>query len=437
MKMIKRKYLSMILAVCLSVSVLVGCGNTDVQNAGGNEVAQESQAVQDDESEAESSDVTAEGEDEEAATTDDHSDANDEAQAETDTSDESIAESTEPGFLTAKQIADEMVIGWNLGNTLDAHSGGEGTIHNDGLRTETCWGNPKTSQEIIDYVKSNGFNVIRVPVTWYNHMDPNTLEIDPEWMARVHEVVDYALDDNTYVILNVHHDTGVDGWLKASDNNLDWKKEVLTAIWEQVATSFCDYSDHLLFEGFNEILNDSNEWSNPDFDSLNIVNDLNQIFVDTVRATGGDNQIRTLVVNTYCAGSADKMIKNFKLPTDSANGALMVEVHSYTPYYFTAPEHPTEKTWDEGSVQQTIRSVATTFHAQGVPVIIGEFGAVDKDNTQTRVDWVNFFVTTAKDLKVKCIWWDNGITKEFGIIDRNNLTQSQPEICKALIEASK
>ena len=164
---------------------------------------------------------------------------------------------------TAAEVVEDMGFGWNLGNSLDSYSGT--TFGCQGVSSETCWGNPKTTQTLIDSVKESGVRTIRVPVTWYNHMDPDTYEIDDEWMDRVEEVVGYVLnDDDTYCILNVHHDTGENGWLKANSTDLETKEEIFEKLWAQIAERFSSYGDKLMFEGFNEILDDSeNQWYSP------------------------------------------------------------------------------------------------------------------------------------------------------------------------------
>ena len=143
---------------------------------------------------------------------------------------------------TAFEITEDMQIGWNYGNSLDATGG-------SGLDTETSWGNPKATQEMMDAVKAKGFNTVRLPTTWYPHLDADN-NIDPAWMARVHEIVDYAYNNDMYVILNVHHEE----WINRADlgtayNEISTK---LKAVWKQIAEEFKDYDQHLIFEGMNE-----------------------------------------------------------------------------------------------------------------------------------------------------------------------------------------
>lgn len=283
---------------------------------------------------------------------------------------------------TAAEITEDMGFGWNLGNSLDSYVGT--TFGCQDLSSETCWGNPKSTQTLIDGVKASGVNTIRVPVTWYNHMDPNTYEIDDAWMDRVEEVVNYVLkNDDTYCILNVHHDTGENGWLRASGTNIQTNKEIFRKIWEQIAERFGGYGDRLIFEGFNEILDDNSEWVNPSQESLTIVNDLNQMFVDIVRASGGNNAQRCLIVNTYAASGNPYVTSNFEIPEDTAQDKIIAECHVYQPFYFTSEFYPDETTWEQNKyyLDEQLDAIYNNFVQKGTPAIIGEFGcAYTKDN---------------------------------------------------------
>jgi len=171
----------------------------------------------------------------------------------------------------ASETVADMGFGWNLGNSLDSYSGTAIGSNIGSTSSETAWGNPATTKAMIDMVKSSGVETVRVPVTWYEHMNPDTYEIDGAWMDRVEEVVNYVLDNDMYCIINVHHDTGENGWLKATGDNLAQKEAMFTAIWEQVSANFADYGDKLLFEGYNEILDgSSNQWYNPSSEAVPI-----------------------------------------------------------------------------------------------------------------------------------------------------------------------
>lgn len=344
---------------------------------------------------------------------------------------------TEAAFeQTAAEVVADMGFGWNLGNSLDSYVGT--TLGCQDLSSETSWGNPRTTQTLIDGVKASGVGTIRVPVTWYNHMDSD-YNIDDAWMDRVEEVVNYVLDNNdTYCILNVHHDTGENGWLKASSNNLDTKKEMFTAIWEQISERFSGCGDKLIFEGFNEILDDSSEWVSPNQESLNIVNDLNQIFVDTVRKSGGNNAQRCLIVNTYAASGNPYVTSNFKVPADTVSNKIIAECHVYQPFYFTSEHYPEETTWEQNKyyLDEQLDAIYNNFVQKGTPAIIGEFGcAYTKDNMSEIISWAKYYVETCTEYGIPCIYWDNG--SQYKLYNRTTGAVTQENLLNTMLAASK
>ena len=332
---------------------------------------------------------------------------------------------------TAEEIVADIVIGWNLGNALDSNNSGR-----RGLSTETCWGNPKTTKEMIDTIKATGFNAVRVPVTWFNHLDLTTNEIEAEWMDRVEEVVNYVLDNDMYCIINVHHDTGEKGWLKASSKNIDVKKARFEAIWKQISERFKEYDDKLLFESFNEILDENNEWTKPGTEAVTITNELNQLFVDTVRASDGKNSSRCLVLNTYCAGGNKEVTKGFIMPNDTIENKLIVEAHIYQPFYFTSTVSPDVTEWSNNkySLESQLNNMRDNFVKKGIPVIIGEFGAVDKkDNQRHRETWLKYYIDTCYNYGIKCFWWDNGNVAEYEIMNRRTLEITEPGLVEIMM----
>jgi len=439
----KRQIYSKLIVILLVSALLMGCGSDSDVVAQDNSKAEGSNAINAEETlketeEVSETDVEAnQGEETEAKPQDTQDASSDTDNKEDETT---VVDEIKPwadGVPCAQEMVDSMTIGLSVGNSLDAFSGNNGVLHNDGLSTETVWGNPKVTKEYMDKVKGYGMDVIRIPVTWYNHVDPDTYEIDPAWLNRVHEVVDYAYDDETIVILNMHHDTGTEGWLKASDNDLDKKKEIYVALWAQIADSFKDYNYNLLFEGFNEMLDDNNEWSNPSARAVEIVNEYNQLFVDTVRSTDGKNPDRVLIVNSYCAGNGAKMLLKFNIPEDSASDRIIAEVHAYAPYQFTATEFPNVTTWSHGDVSDVLRFVNDTFKGKGVPVIIGEFGAVPKNNEDEILAYAEYYINHANVYGIKCLWWDNGIAREFALFDRNTGEAVKSELVETLINCAK
>ncbi|MBQ7422176.1 MAG: glycoside hydrolase family 5 protein [Prevotella sp.] len=297
---------------------------------------------------------------------------------------------------TAMQIVAEMAPGWNLGNTMEASNWRTQTAlwnNQGGLGAETSWQSTKTTQEIIDYVKSLGFKSVRIPCAWaLGHIsDADNYTIDAAWMARVKEIVDYCINDGLYVVLNDHWDGG---WLEehiadTDPNTIAKNKAILGKLWTQIAEAFKDYDEHLLFAGLNE----------PNASTQAATNNLlayEQVFVDAVRATGGNNQKRVLVVQGPST-NIDHTCNFMKtMPTDETSGKLAVEVHYYDPwqfwgmekdeswgkvfYYWGAVNHVSgsqhNATWGEESyMKQQLQKMKTNFIDKGYPVVIGEFGA--------------------------------------------------------------
>lgn len=320
-------------------------------------------------------------------------------------------------FEPATQAVDNMKIGWNLGNTLDAFYG---DIHD--LTTETCWGQPKTKAELFPMFKDAGFGAIRVPVTWNNHMDSNG-KVDEAWMKRVHEVVDYVINAGMYCILNVHHDTGTDAWIVADMDNYNTNKSKFEYLWRQIATEFKDYDEHLLFEGYNEMLDADNSWSyassknTGSYDATaasaayNAVNSYAQSFVNAVRATGGNNVMRNLIVNTYgaCSGEGtwndhlQDPLKQMQLPTDHIADHLIFEVHAY-------PGLAGGLSNAKSSINQMMSAVETHLASKGAPVIFGEWGTenydTDYDNRHDdMLAFAQYFVEQAKAKGFATFYW--------------------------------
>ncbi len=330
--------------------------------------------------------------------------------------------------LSGLEFTSKIKVGWNLGNTLDATG-------NSGLSTETSWGNPKTTEELILAVKDAGFNAIRVPTTWEKHMDENHV-IDEEWMSRVEEVVRYVYDNDMYVILNMHHES----WNYPYEDNKENASEIITTAWTQIGERFKDYDERLIFEGMNEPrwVGKPEEWSGGNDEGRSVVNYLDQVFVDTVRATGGNNEYRFLMVCPYAANSGESALSALEIPDDPA-GRVIVSTHAYIPYSFALQKEGGGK-WlaDRPNSTRDIDTLADVldklFISKGIPVIIGETGAMNKDNEEYRADWAEYFISTFKKLGVPCFVWDNGAFtsgETFGLFDRHTYEIKYPELVKA------
>ena len=316
---------------------------------------------------------------------------------------------------TAATVASGMTIGWNPGNTLEAICG------------ETAWGNPAITQTLINSVKAAGFNSIRIPVAWDCHSSNNV--IDAAWMARVKTVVDYAISQNMYVIINIHWDNG---WL---ENNPTYAMQASVnvkqnAYWTQIANNFKTYNERLLFAGTNEVHADYGE---PTTEHITVQQSYNQTFVNAVRATGGNNASRTLVVQTYNTNMWHGL-HYFTMPTDSIANRLIVETHYYDPYDYTLnPSGPclawgspytqySQCSWaQEAYMNDVMSQVKTKWVNAGIPVIIGEYGVVKRSGLDlaSREYFNRYLNQVAKANGIKTFYWDNG-TSEFALFDRNS-----------------
>jgi len=331
--------------------------------------------------------------------------------------------------ITAAQLVANIKIGWNLGNSLDANlKGSNPTV----TQMETAWGNPVTTKAMITAIKNAGFNAIRIPVSWTKAAGgAPDYTIRADWMARVVEVVNYAVDNDMYIILNTHHDEDV---LTFMNSNAAAGQAAFKKLWEQIADTFKDYNEKLIFEGLNEprTPGSSNEWSGGTPEERNNLNSYYPIFVNTVRNSGGNNNKRILIINAYAASVEASAMNALTLPADSAKNKLIVSFHSYQPYDFALNTDPTKNSWNKNSSGDTspitgpIDRYYTKFVSKGIPVIIGEFGAMNKNNEAVRAQWAEYFVSYARSKGIKCFWWDNGVTtgsgELFGLLNRQNNT---------------
>lgn len=352
----------------------------------------------------------------------------------------------------ALSFTERMKIGWNLGNTFDAHT--DSSTLEDDLLTESMWCGIKTTKEMITTVKDAGFKTIRIPVSWHNHISGDKFIINQSWMDRVKEVVDYAIEEDMYVILNIHHDISEE-YYYPSVQYLHSSIAYVSSIWSQIANKFKDYDEHLIFEAVNEprLVGTKFEWwlnmnDQRCIEAVECINKLNQAFVDTVRSTGENNRTRYLMVPGYCAAADYALLDAFELPQDTVEDRIIVSVHAYTPYRF-ALQSPGE----QGSVSAWSLSDPSSTHdidafmtglyekyiRQGIPVVIGEFGARDKGgNLQDRVEYAAYYIRSARARGMTCLWWDNnafsGNGENFGLLDRQNLKWVGQDIVDAMMK---
>lgn len=365
----------------------------------------------------------------------------------------------------AASAAYNMGVGWNLGNTLDSNSGSIDNMWIEAFTSrttsdyETAWGQPVATRELIHMYKEAGFNSIRVPVTWYPHMGVITVstrqdadgewhghwdmstwkgyDVDPAWMARVKEVVEYVLDEGMYCILNVHHDTGSasTGWLRADRQVYESVRERFCSLWTQIATEFASYGQRLVFESFNEMLDAKGTWNWSTADAHEVINMYNADFVATVRATGGKNVYRNLILNTYAASSAKEALIAFRLPEDVVKDHLMAEVHSYAPYRFAFDTDSPKEVFDascESEVKGIIDDLNTYFVSKGIPCVLGEFGADTSKRSETELaKQATCYVSAAAKYGIPCYYWMGLSNGE----DRNVPKWTKPALKDAILRA--
>jgi aryl-phospho-beta-D-glucosidase BglC (GH1 family) len=351
---------------------------------------------------------------------------------------------------TASEIAGTMKIGWNIGNSLEVPSG------------ETGWGNPMVDQELIDAVSNAGFNTIRIPCAWDSHANQSTLEIDPAWLSRVSEVVDYCYADDMYIIINCHWDGG---WLEnnvtvAMQDTVNAKQE---AYWTQIADYFKDYDEHLLFASANE----------PNVENaaqMTVLLSYHQTFIDAVRATGGNNSSRVLVIQGPSTDIDKTNQLMSSLPADHIEDRLIVEIHYYTPWnfcgltsdadwgkmfyfwgqdYHSATNPDRNATWgEETAAESYFQLMKTKFVDQGIPVILGEYSAVKRTSlTGTDLDlhlasreyYYKYVTDAAIRHGLVPIYWDNGYNGNNGValFNRNNGAIVDQGALDALLEGAE
>lgn len=314
--------------------------------------------------------------------------------------------------ITTKQLLSQLGSGVTLGNSLCANGLGTGKTNKE---YEEYFGNPAITKELIHSYKNLGFSAVRLPVSWTDHMDGKG-NVDALWLDRVEEIVNYCLDFNLYCIINSQNDTT---WLTTSDVGFSKTKQKFSTMWKSIANRFKEYNDYVLFEGVAEPLKANNDKSAPSQKDIKNANALNQAFVNAVRSTGGNNSKRHLVVSTYGSFVDSASLDGFKVPKDSVKNRLCAKVNVYIPSAFCYDENASLN-WGKQEEKQYLTTVLQMinqhFSALKIPVIIGEFGAVDKGNESARTAYATHLVSTAYDYYIVCFWNDNGSNMK--LIDR-------------------
>ncbi len=363
--------------------------------------------------------------------------------------DDKSCEFTETSSL---DFVKNMTCGWNLGNTMEA-------VGISGSASETFWGQPSTTKAMIDSLAASGIKSIRIPVSWSNHMDKK-YTIDQSWMKRVKQIVDWAIEDGMYVIINTHHDNWENGnkipTAKGYYPNqacFEESERFLTNVWTQISLAFNNgYDQHLIFETLNEprLRGTSQEWwNNRGTDTYKegaeYLNKLNQVCLDAIRKSGGNNAKRFVMIPGLRAAVDSALAPEFSLPQDSAEDKLILSVHMYDPQDF-ALNTPGAKKFVQAHKDALNRSFDSLYEAyisKGIPVVIGEYGATNKDNLEERVKWTNFFLEESRKYGITACLWDNGgfdastsQGEKYGFFDRRALKWVFPEIIDAIVKST-
>ena len=366
--------------------------------------------------------------------------------------------------MTAKQWNKD-VVGWNLGNQFECSAPGQDGesmaigMADNSINAETAWGNPVVTKKTIKAIKQAGFNAIRIPIRWQCHItNQHAMSIDKAWLARIKEVVGWCLDNDLKVIINTHHDKWLEGrptYQYQEENN-----QKLALLWLNIASEFAQYDYRVAFAGTNEVHIRDN-WGKPEAENLAVQNSYNQTFIDVVRATGGNNTKRHLIVQTYvCNPDFGLYDGDFIIPNDiqeNGNDYMSVEFHYYTPwdyageckyYFWGEPYKQYGETSPKGEADMTsfFDTVVNTWSNKGLGVVIGEWGVTDHYKGsqadiihENMTYYCHFLVSEARKRGFSTFVWDNNSFGEgqekFGIFDRKqSMKIKTPWILKGIME---
>lgn len=319
--------------------------------------------------------------------------------------------------LTPQEVVDEMGIGINLGNAMDVRNA-----------NKTYWGNPDTTKEIIDGILSAGFTTLRLPVTWeFNMGEGPDFVIETAYLERVEEIVNWALDNGAYVILNTHHDGH---WIIPNYENIDATNEQLGKVWTQIASHFRNYGDRLIFETLNEPRVENGggawgEWSGGIPETRDCVNRANKACVDAIRATGGNNATRMLMLPTHAASADADAMRAWEAPNDDPN--LIVSIHAYSPYRFCLTNQDAD--WGTDSDKQALDNLFDSIReivmvGEGRAVVMGEWGSQNNGlgNELDRIRHAEYYSNACIEHGICPVIWDDG--GKFELFDRRELVWS-------------
>ena len=334
-----------------------------------------------------------------------------------------------PGIGTARDISSfdlvaEMGVGWNLGNSFDVES-----------KDKTYWGNPITSKAMIDEVKAMGFSTLRIPITWGpNQVEMSPYTIDPDYLTEIKRVVDFGFQNKMHVIIDVHHDNS---WIKPMASETQESTDRLSSLWTQVANFFQDYNDSLIFEILNEprIEGITEEWSGGNSEGRGYINDFHKAAVDAIRATGGNNEKRHIMITTWAASTVPIAMEELTIPNDDEK--IIISLHSYFPWQFAGEA---AVTWGSESDKSALIAELDKIKQKWIierdrPVILGEWGTIEANPLQSRINYADFYVKEAAARGLLTIVWDDG--GNFRLLNRNDLSWDFADIATAIVAASQ
>ena len=322
---------------------------------------------------------------------------------------------------TPREILKEMGPGICIGNSLEARYG------------ETYWGNPYITQDIINGFMSRGIKAFRIPIRWDDQLiDEKNYIIKPNFLKRIHQVVNYIYYKGGYVMINTHHSKYERNIRKDIKNN----KIRLSSFWKQISEYFINYGDRLIFELWNEPVHNSN-WCGFEEDSL-LVNEYNELMLETIRKTGGNNIKRLVIIPPYAANGNLVSLLNFKFPIYDKYTAA--SIHMYRPSGFVDGVKKELTIQRQSDIFFVFRIIKEYLYDKNIPIVISEFGAIDYNNLNERIKFVQIVSKFSHSLGAPCFYWDDGVMKKkrtFGIFDRNTLKWVFPEINDILVEEYK
>lgn len=321
--------------------------------------------------------------------------------------------------ITASQLVADMGPGWNLGNAFDVRD-------ND----KTAWGNPLPNTTLVDEVFERGFTTLRLPVTWgYNMGEAPDFEVESAYFTRVTNIIDHALSKGMYVIINIHHD---DKWIVPTREQAESTKNRLDKVWTQIANQYKDYSDYLIFEMLNEPRHKDTpeQWTGGTQEGRDVLNDYYATILSAIRATGGNNAKRKIMITPYAASVVQKTWDDFVIPNNDPD--VIISIHAYFPFRFAL--EGTEPNWgsdkDKADVDALMNRIDVNFMAKGLPVVMGEWGSIGLLSTEAeRQKHAEYFSNACISKGIVPVVWDDG--GDFGLINRRNFVWDFPNLADA------